>query len=122
MHLLHFTPHEAEALRHRLDAADCIADVFANTPELAHHKAEDVEADCRRLSAVLARGVPLPWPVRTLVQEILIEAVEGSTWNGVHDSDEVSPQRRAAARRALQSAADKIAQAFGVPALSVPEA
>lgn len=121
MHLLHFTPHEAEALRHRLDAADCIADVFADTEDLAYMSRELVEETARRLSIMIGQPLQVD-PHDPLTREILMEAVEGSTWNGVHDSDEVSPQRRAAARRALQSAADKIAQAFGVPALSVPEA
>lgn len=123
MTLLTFTPHEAEALCHRLDAADCIASCFADTPELAHHKAEDVEADCHKLAATLRRGEALnAAALFERTREVLVEAVEGSTWNGVHDSADVSPQRRAAARRALRSAAEKIAQAFGLDTLTTPEA
>ena len=115
-----FTPHEAEALRHRVEVADCIVQVFADTDGLDHYTEADVDHACARLALQLHNGKVRAPDDDKLLEEVLVELVEGSTWNACHDCVEVSTQRRTAAARALQSAANKIARAYGREPLDVP--
>lgn len=119
---IQFTALEVEALRHRLDIGEVIAQVFADTDGLDHYAAHDVEVCADVLSALIDPRFPLEVDtLDPLDRLVLVEAIEGSTWNAVHDTADVSPQKREAARRALQSAADKLRGAFGVD-IDVPGA
>jgi hypothetical protein len=118
------TPHERNAIVHRLGLGANIAEVFADSDEMMHLAAE-AEERADELCVGLEKTGTLTINGTELDAEIVREAIEGSTWNGVHaDEGEVTPQRRTAARRALESAAQKIEAALGLEAgdFRIPEA
>jgi hypothetical protein len=105
-----FTPAQTAALLHRLYASDVIAEVFADTDGM-EHLADTAAATANDLARQLInyRIVRVTTEVE---REVMIEAVEGSTWVAVHDADDTPPQARGAARRALREAAAGIEHAL----------
>ena len=111
---IQFTPMEKEAVLHRLDEWDIIEQVFMDTDGLEHVAIG--AADRARTLALALNADPdgiLRINGTEQDEEIVCEAIAGSTWNAVHDNTEVSTQKQAAARRALESAAAKIEAALG---------
>lgn len=130
MPTIKFTPAECAALLHRLEIPDVFAEVFADTDHLQHMAdlaipiAEDLARQLTNYGHV-TMGDPLSQqPNDEARREVLIESIEGSTWVAVHDNNETSQQKMAAARRALESAARKVEAALGMTAGSIttPEA
>lgn len=106
------TPAEREAVAHRLGLAENIAEVFADTEEL-EHLAPVAEDRARELCLELERtGAVTVDPESELDREIMVETLAGSTYAAGFVDD--SPQKQAAIRRALESAAEKIEVAFGL--------
>ena len=120
---LRFTPLEREAVQHRLMLWDSIEEVFRDTEGMVHVMVGAADR-AHALSDMLASS-----PDCTLVcngtemdEEIICETISGSTWNARADA-EATPQKKAAARRALEGAARKIEVAFGLPdPIDIPEA
>lgn len=130
MPAIHFTPAECAALLHRLEIPDVIAEVFADTDHLQHvadlarPMAEELARQIESSASVTLEDPLNPLPHHEARREVLIESIEGSTWVAVHDNNETSPQKLAAARRALESAARKVEEALGLPdgSITTPEA
>jgi len=93
-----FTPSEWAALAHRLEVPDALADVLDDyCPDDVHYVCECLLAgDWRRAVDHSTQ----------LVDDVLVDCVEGSTWVGCASQE--TPQRLAAARRTLASLAKKI--------------
>lgn len=125
MPIITFTPAEQSALLHRLECADVFPDVFNDTDGMEHLAAlsEAEAADLARQITNYGRAVidDTPWPERhnEARRAVLIEAIEGSTWIAVHDNNETSTQKLAAARRTLDSLARKVEAALGMDANSI---
>lgn len=114
---INFTPGEARALLHRLESWDCICEVFADTEGLEH-----LASDAAGRTSELARELQATGAVTVdadseLDREILVEAIEGSTWPAIHDPEgntDNTRQAHTAAVRCLASARDRIAATFGM--------
>ena len=107
-----FTPTEREAVEHRLGIAESIVEVFLDTDGL-EHLAPLAEDRARALCLELERtGVVTVDPESELDREIMVETLAGSTYAAGFIDE--SPQKIAAVRRALESAAAKIEAAFGL--------
>lgn len=130
MPIITFTPAEQAALLHRLECADVFQDVFADTDgmecfaDLAEPEAADMARQITNYGHVVIDDERFPSLPQQARRYTLIEAIEGSTWIAVHDNNETSPQKLAAARRTLESLARKVESALGMAAGSIttPEA
>ena len=102
MALIKFTPAQARAVMHRLCLCDVFAEVFADSPELAH-LATGAQDRARAMALELDATNSIASDRESeLDGEILAEAIEGSTYVACHG--DYVPQRRAA-RVALKDAA-----------------
>lgn len=118
---IQFTRGEARAVQHRLDLWDSFEEVFADTEGLEHLAPKAAE-----------RAKDLSWQLQTqgyvdvtdsdLDREIMLEAIEGSTWPAVHNGK--SPQAYLGAVRCLYNAAQRIADVYGLDLadISFPQA
>lgn len=111
-----FTEREAEALLHRLELADCIEQVFADTPDL-EDLAPRVEDRAHALRSQLegSKAVTVN-PDDRLDRELMTEAIEGSTWIACVSYAPKQDQKRLYAQheKILRSAAKRIQVAFGM--------
>lgn len=108
----YFTPAQIDAILHRLECPDCIADAL--DADLSA-----VQSWCDLHASTLKAGGFITAPVTDLEREILADAVEGSTW-AVDDADG-TPQAHAGRVRALRAAAEKL-RGLGVEIGEVPTA
>lgn len=130
MPIINFTPGECAALLHRLECADAISDVFNDTDGLeglsclVDSEANDIARQLTNYGHVVFDDTTRNDPHLLTRRAVLIEAVAGSTWVGVHDNAETSLQKMAAARRSLITAAAKIEAALGLEphSIAIPEA
>ena len=110
-----FSPIEWEIIDHRL-TADCIAEVLgeeAPNPETYHP--EDVEAI---IGYLLARDWITAYDINeTLTQDVLRDAIEGSTWFGSMEDavafGEITPQKAGAYSKAADRIEAKFEECFG---------
>ena len=100
--MLNFTPSEWAAVEHRLSVPYCIAEA------LSDWESNDVASVVDLLHAEDLTGAMAVSNV--LVGEVLVEAVEGSTYAASAETR----SKQAAALRALEGAAKKIGHAFRV--------
>ena len=92
---LGLTPKEWDILKHRLEASDCLADVFEE-----YWDAAEIDAACSQL----LKG-DMPGNV-ALAHDILADCIEGTTYLCSDDR----PRQYAAACRAFESLVPKIEQ------------
>jgi hypothetical protein len=101
------SPLQAEILSHRLEVPDALADALERSTE-------QVEAACEELLR-LAKSRTIVWDaLNSLSREVLIDAVEGSTYYGASSAGE-HPRQLANISKAGDSLADKLAKVSGQP-------
>lgn len=117
MKTIKFTNSEALALLHRLSLWDCFGIVFADTDGM-EHLAEGARGCAKELHDQVEkyRQVTVD-ETSEMHREVMVEAVEGSTWVSVNDpynDTNNTHQKATAAYYALVHAAAKIETAFGL--------
>lgn len=112
-----FTKAQAQAILHRLECGDLIAQVFADSDGLekfsaeAESRAEVLEKQLRESGCVDVCG--------ELDEEILSECIAGSTYVAIHMDGMYSTPQSRCAREALCRVARKIEAAFNLPHNSI---
>lgn len=120
MESISLTKGEFEAVMHRLEISEALADCLCDTfDELADQR--DYVETC--ISAMAQRCRDLGYvsfnPNDMIEVEALADAIEGSTLVGAASSADHPRQAKAAAYRVLSSAAEKVGKAIGRD-LSIP--
>ena len=115
--IIKFSKPEAEAVLHRLECFDCIAEVFADTEGLTH-LADGAALRASELSSNLSTFHQIEVDEKSQLDvELLSEAIDGSTYVAATRSFcPVDVNRDRAVRmaeRTLQAAAHKIEAALG---------
>ena len=129
MPIIKFTPAEQAALLHRLEIPDAITEVFADSDHLEHMTAlagpaaDDLARQLTNYGHVIVEPTSNTHLTHEARRQVLIEAIEGSTWIAVHDNADTSLQKLSAVRRSLATAAAKIETALALEAgiISIPE-
>jgi hypothetical protein len=115
MKQMQFTEAQKQAILHRLDIGECIAEVFADTDGMGHLSV-DAAARARAMAQELkATGIITSDSGCELDREILIDCIDGSTWYAVHEGyGEASNQKLAAIVNALAGSAAIIEVFYGL--------
>lgn len=105
-----FSPEQREALVHRLELYDCFGEILVFTlPGVAD---DIIEAAARGLYQALSSDPQILLNSDNEIEkEVLVEAIEGSTWVAAVSDD---APKRAGAIRTLENAAKKIEEAYGL--------
>ena len=116
MNMLRFTTGETQAILHRLEIGECIAEVFADTDGI-EHLAPLVEARAREMAFQLSKTHNIESKGDCeLDMEILVDCLDGSTWYEVHEGyGEASNQKLTAITNSLRSAAAKVEAFYNIP-------
>lgn len=106
------TKRQSEALRHRLDVSDALADVFED-----EHDRSDVEHVCDLLLSGLTTGAIVTAAADSfspvLTRKVIRDCIEGSTWIAVNDCDAPDDKRAAGAYRTLEGLAEAVRDYIG---------
>jgi hypothetical protein len=105
MRILKFTPMEREILRHRLEAADAIAEVFKEDHGI--DKAITLER-VEKFEEHLKYAHPYFQPHDEFEEMILAECCHGCTFFGSDNDWDISYQKKAAYHRAARSLGKKV--------------